>query len=190
MNIFAYKSWLHCSHCFLKIISQRVKFIELKVTETVSSPDVPIWPFFHLPQEGLGCGVFSFPVGGWMALWMGARWEESFGVSWAKPVWCFSTGWIRLYYRWTSDLLNICGEGKGALHSGLASLRWPLLGHRAAEVPSGQAFARGGVGRGPRGCNACERGKERNPNHFQLFLCRSNLLSIPTFTCNGNRFAF
>lgn len=27
-------------------------------------------------------------------------------------------------------------------------------------------------------------------NHFQLLLCRYNLLSIPTFTCNGNRFAF
>lgn len=27
-------------------------------------------------------------------------------------------------------------------------------------------------------------------NGFQLLLFRYNLLSIPTFTCNGNRFAF
>lgn len=57
--------------------------------------------------------------------------------------------------------------------------------------PTGQVFVQGGVGlEGPSCGQTCKGSQQRSPNNFQLFLCRSNLLSIPTFTCNSNRFAF
>lgn len=37
---------------------------------------------------------------------------------------------------------------------------------------------------------ACERVKQSSQKRFSAFTFRYNLLSIPTFTCNGNRFAF
>lgn len=195
MIIFAYKSWLHCSHHFFKIIFWRLEFTELKVMVTTSPLEVPIWPFC-LPQESPGCGVFSFPVGCRMGLWMGAWWEESFGAFWPKPLSLLLLQ--RLIAGSNTDKLKIgpTSVGRGKVHFTQAWLPWvgtPALvaaGTQSSGGSLGAGFARAGAERGPRGCKACERCQARNPNHFQLFLCRSNLLSIPTFTCNGNRFAF
>lgn len=102
--------------------------------------------------------------------------------------WCSKRRFRR---RWALSSAGVLVGKRRLLFLQATPARQPLQGQRALEVPSSQAFTQAGAtGRVLQGSRGSEGGKGRHPPLFQLFLCRSNLLNIPTFTCKGNRFAF